>query len=1076
MACLFSPKFLSIVPSDKSSYKFRWASLQLELLCTLKLDDDIRSKLGRLPPKLEQLYIELYDELISCSGEAGRNIIEKTLKWLLSSQRTLSTSDLLWAIAITLETPIEDLSKETILDLCQNLVIHDEGLNTFRFAHLSVREFLEKRSEFSEISCNSLTAESCLLHIIASSNDPHAALRLGDKQLSRLKKTLASTQQSASASFLAYANSVWMNHCQLASQDSRSTGSSFGCTFKLFFSENAVDGSAFDTWSQWYWQRFPEKEEHLWRLQNLLSSYSNLHSRKFFVAITYGFSEVVDSYLQNERVGDEEKQKAFLQAIIGGHLDIFDLLMNDGKIWEPAISETTNRVRNLKLLSDSRNSSLPEHLLAMAVRARKHETVALLLGKCPNILVTGGILIDASWYASVEVFSALLSRTTDNIMTENFLLSAMSGTRVKQFTLLLDRGGASCITPKMMARAARSFLDDAFMEVLLASGGAAKISEEAMIEAAKLPTAKRLNMLLLHGGQITQNVLISAAPNLREEVLHVLLEHGCVISDQVLMQAASQAFRQNPGFCILLEHADQTIVAKELSGLLQAVAGTIREGTGVINRLLDREEGSSITEDVFMAAAKNHDGGSEVMRELLDRDMTAGVTEDVVVQAVANLQMDVVLKLLACIETTDILDVLLKAAAANDFCGAALVKMLLRRSGSMTFPEKVFIEATRNRREGGKIILTLEDFFGPINMTEDRLLTLLEEKAIGEHLLRWIEPTLITEKLLVAAIRPFSGHVEYWHTGPPEYDFKCTVAERSIQVPISLKILEQAAQHGNLRYFTFFWNRGRLAKVPESLINRAGENLYSGAEIIEFLLAEAEEVSIRESLFIAIAKRKSGAIGLFSLLLGKGISVEITQDVFNAALTTPRLNGRKEIRWLLEQNPNLDVTDSFQIVASTGQEDILHELSKFLGIKDPPDKCLNVARLMVAVLRDDTATVKDLLVRGANPNSSHPCGFNPLFFAVDSGREYLGIRTLLAAGTTLESGNGKIPLVYWSAVKGHYKMVKILVEAGASVDFEDGKGNTLAMLARENGHLEVYRYLQHCEKTGVEMRCIAGSG
>ena len=67
---------------------FRWASLQLEMLCTLKLDQDVRARLGRIPPKLEQLYQEIYEKnLLKYPGEVGQAIMGNIMKWLLCAQR-----------------------------------------------------------------------------------------------------------------------------------------------------------------------------------------------------------------------------------------------------------------------------------------------------------------------------------------------------------------------------------------------------------------------------------------------------------------------------------------------------------------------------------------------------------------------------------------------------------------------------------------------------------------------------------------------------------------------------------------------------------------------------------------------------------------------------------------------------------------------------------------------------------------------------------------------------------------------------------------------------------------------------
>lgn len=45
----------------------------------MKVDEDVRFKLGPLPPKLEQLYLEIHDRLVDQLGAAGRSIVRNVL-------------------------------------------------------------------------------------------------------------------------------------------------------------------------------------------------------------------------------------------------------------------------------------------------------------------------------------------------------------------------------------------------------------------------------------------------------------------------------------------------------------------------------------------------------------------------------------------------------------------------------------------------------------------------------------------------------------------------------------------------------------------------------------------------------------------------------------------------------------------------------------------------------------------------------------------------------------------------------------------------------------------------------------
>ena len=192
--------------SDGADGMFRWASLQLDVLRALKRDEDVRARLGRLPPKLEQLYLEAYENLISDQGPLSRAIIDNALKWLLCAQQKLRASDFLVAVAANLDTSEGDITNDDLLDLCNNFVVYDDEQDVFRFAHLSVREFLEKMPDFMQVSCCMLTTECCLLQIIASSGCPNTENLMSEAHLLRLRGGVTDTYPPSCAGFLSHAN------------------------------------------------------------------------------------------------------------------------------------------------------------------------------------------------------------------------------------------------------------------------------------------------------------------------------------------------------------------------------------------------------------------------------------------------------------------------------------------------------------------------------------------------------------------------------------------------------------------------------------------------------------------------------------------------------------------------------------------------------------------------------------------------------------------------------------------------------------------------------------------------------
>ncbi|OCK86125.1 hypothetical protein K432DRAFT_341989, partial [Lepidopterella palustris CBS 459.81] len=194
---------------EGSTGMFRWASMQLQHLCSFSMDVDIRESLGRLPPDLDTLYAELYDILSNKPGEFQMIVFRNVLSWLLCAQRTLKSTEFLATVSIIPQAGKDSVfvSKDLVLKLCNNFIVFDAQLDTFRFAHLSVREFLEKRREYTSTATNALAAEACLWDLVSMSPDP-----ITKKFLSTYSQCLTA-KPSKINEFSEYSNVYWAVHC-----------------------------------------------------------------------------------------------------------------------------------------------------------------------------------------------------------------------------------------------------------------------------------------------------------------------------------------------------------------------------------------------------------------------------------------------------------------------------------------------------------------------------------------------------------------------------------------------------------------------------------------------------------------------------------------------------------------------------------------------------------------------------------------------------------------------------------------------------------------------------------------------
>ncbi|TVY26062.1 Vegetative incompatibility protein HET-E-1 [Lachnellula hyalina] len=144
---------------------FRWASMQLQHLTTLKTDEDILHHLGKIPPSLEVLYKDIYERIAANHGSISKVLARNTFSLLLRLKENLLLSEFIKLVQDNEEGFSSAMPSNTILDICCNLVVLDKTLDIFRFAHLSVREFFEKLPEFNHESTHSTIAICCMKHI-----------------------------------------------------------------------------------------------------------------------------------------------------------------------------------------------------------------------------------------------------------------------------------------------------------------------------------------------------------------------------------------------------------------------------------------------------------------------------------------------------------------------------------------------------------------------------------------------------------------------------------------------------------------------------------------------------------------------------------------------------------------------------------------------------------------------------------------------------------------------------------------------------------------------------------------------
>ncbi|KAI1864951.1 uncharacterized protein JN550_008497 [Neoarthrinium moseri] len=493
--------------TDGAQGMFRWASLQLQLLCDQVSDAAVRERLGRLPPTLEALYQELLDKIRAYTADADRQYARNTLVWLLCGRRRLSLNEFLAAVSIIPDHPPSAVTKGQILQLCHNLITFDSTQDSFRFAHLSVREFLENDYNFNQMATNSIVADCCRWALMSwtkpvisdnSDTTTFAVARLEDIQR--------------------YANTYWAEHYQAAGEH-RKQGSLYE-RMQDFLSDTATD-SAFVLWHQ-----FKTSSDVDICTQRKIRNYQAHGPSKLVVAKEISVSE--DALIV--AAGDLEDRRDFMNLI-------FEKRGEQVQITEKVVQKAAKTFRYggdiITLFLQKRGERLP------ITESGAREMMAFLLeNRGEQVPITQQIFERAAWNRFDCVFPLLLEERGGQVQITSILVQAVSSEfQARQtMTSLLEKKGYQILNEEVIQVIARRF-DEGILALLFEKQGEqVRITEEVVLAAAwnHHHGPEVMALLLKKGGdqvQISEELLEVAIENYRGgELLAVLLER---VGDQV---------------------------------------------------------------------------------------------------------------------------------------------------------------------------------------------------------------------------------------------------------------------------------------------------------------------------------------------------------------------------------------------------------------------------------------------------------------------------------------------------------------------------------------------------------------
>jgi ankyrin repeat protein len=910
----------------------------LDHLSNSNTPNEVEQKLGRLPTELEAVYDKIYTQIEgdTSPGQKRESLIiaENALRLLLCARVLLPTDAFLTAICPQHSGPI---SAALLLTIASNLIVQDVEQDTFRLAHLSVREYLERRPEYNEMEIHSFGAEICLTQL--TKRRPH----LDDQEKDVMEH---------------YAIIYGPFHCQLSGEkrvqdELRTLMKSFLMPRNLTKWMEVLPSILNDP--DFYGWGVP------WELQGQLFDSITSPPSKFLLACVFGFTEVVKDPKVPVDAQNQYGRTALHLASTYGHDDIVQLLLDKGAKTDVlddngktplCLAVSGGHLRAAEILLEHDNvTEISEELLIASLWSGDPDTamMKLLLDRDEELVIPEGVLVEAiakSGNELIDLIEFLYKLAHDMQITNAVLGKGISAGNVPAIEYLLAQDGDISIDEEILKLACTHLDGPAILSCLSKAYPKTRIPENVLQEALRSWRMEAAYLLLDWDPEL------KVSPDLLEPVVSI-----------TSFSFSGKLDNNAPTVERLISRYSETTLSEDI---LSAAAGS-SNGGDILEVMLKRFPDVEITDTVLQAAVSNpwrHEGFL-AFKQLLPR-CKGEIDIDSLLRAAMMLSNE---EAVCCILdqhkeieiTEDLVITSIQVTGSEPTCG-----LLLDRNPAITVNENILLAAAYMRN---KCLQTLLARDSSINISREVLVT-----ALPSHRLELLKPLFdratgvqIDEEIMAAAVENFEDPVEALNF----------VYQRNPQVKLPEEVLLRVSRdsRGEAVYTRLLELYGKLP-IPEKLWEQ--EYIDDGAR--EWLLehdyrpahlGEPPE-NIQERIELAAILGYPKSVELYVECAGKDASFEkwITiAKIFNAAEGKPKYKDQLAELLASGVDPNfqrpLDGSTALMVAASNGKLDVVKTMLENKDVNiEAVDNC-NKRALILAIEAGKEEVVELLFEHGA---------------------------------------------------------------------------------------------------------------
>ncbi|KAJ5409244.1 Galactose oxidase/kelch beta-propeller [Penicillium crustosum] len=867
----------------KANGMFRWAQLQLQSLRWIRSERDIRLAMSTIPRPLSELYEDLYIKALESTEETDRALFRNTLKWMLCTTRVFGWEDFSLAITAFVDIEVYEIDEDFILDLLSNFVVSQttqDGNRTFRFAHLSVREFLETKPEYSMESSNTFAAEVCLLKLLGASGSPSAVRFLSRLGLNDKDTVTLSEIDSYRKGIHDYSLRNWNVHCVRAGEANRSDEElRIFHLLRYFLFDDSDSDCPLKCWVHSRQRRKMEGVRGL-HLRQLLQNYHRSRDRGVLLSCVFGFGEVLRTN-HYHALDDDVKEACILAAVTHSQYYIWEYLMGEAKdkLLQKRVLNVlveNHHIEPLRLFLTLIEPDLITVPVIMEANRAGKEMIELLLDHNKNLHITAELIEESmSSYTAIE---AILSRAPDILITSEILKNAIADIPIENLREILDKNDVSIITCEVIASAAYYGSRDgmqAKLELLLERAGQVKGTDRAMMQAiSSHENSEVIEILLNHGWPVTENVMVKAATRGKVAPFKVMLKAGGPITSKVIVGGARNTSDGARMVKLLVSLMNRPLDDELWVQMMMQCAQNTWGNPETLQVLLEMKPGLMVPEGILIACTENSIKGSIILDVILEDKREIEVTDAVIAHALKKLDYDeTISKLLDRHDSTNISSQMLLGAVQNRRFADEMTKLLLQRTATIERPSSVVVDAViHNQYSGYKTLQMLENRFGQLDLCEANVKTAAES---GNHAML----TLVLDR--------------------------CSTTEATPSVLLA------AATKGSLEVMKHLLKLNNAVVTQEILIGASG-NSDCSIDMLRVLWKFAPHIEVCPEMFLN-ATYAADVEFLFSRVKDS----QLCQDILNAVMTTTETPSDWG-DWVSGPTLNLILDSGFEIAVTDG--------------------------------------------------------------------------------------------------------------------------------------------------------------